>query len=76
MTLPIPGLRPQVIDNETALDVDEFLRFRHVVRHIYAFELDPERVEQLAGRLRPTYQHVSSTLNTLATMLEGLAHET
>jgi hypothetical protein len=76
MTLPIPGLRPWVIDDQTAVDVDEYLRFRHVVRHRYAFELDPERVEYLAGLLRPTYQNVSATLIALAVFLEGLAHNT
>lgn len=75
MTLPIPGLRPPVIDAETAVDVDEYLRFRHVVRHRYAFQLDPERVENLADQLRPTYQNVSATLIALADFLEGLAHD-
>ena len=38
---------------EVGSDINEFLRFRHIVRHMFAFELDPERVECLASRLRP-----------------------
>ncbi|MCC7024764.1 MAG: hypothetical protein IT338_18185 [Thermomicrobiales bacterium] len=40
MTLEIPELRPPVLTALAARDVDEFLRFRHVVRHVYAFALD------------------------------------
>ena len=75
MTVQVPGLRPQVISVELSSSVDEFLRFRHVVRHSYAFELDPERIEHLASRLRPTFQEVKAALIAFATHLEGLAHE-
>jgi hypothetical protein len=75
MTVAVPGLRPAVISVEVSSAIDEFLRFRHVVRHIYAFELDPERVERLADRLRPTFQAVEAALVAFATHLEGLAHE-
>lgn len=73
MTVEIPGLRPPVLDTRAAGNVEEFLRFRHVVRHIYAFELDPERIERLAGRLRPTFHDVRTALLAHATYLEGLA---
>jgi hypothetical protein len=75
MTVEIPGLRPQVIPAEVVADVDEYLRFRHVVRHIYAFALDPERVERLASRLRPTFREVRAALIALATFLEDLARD-
>ena len=75
MTVQVPGLRPAVIPIEVSIAVDEFLRFRHVVRHIYAFEFDPERVERLATRLRPTFGDVEATLVAFAAFLEGLALE-
>jgi hypothetical protein len=75
MNVPVPNVRPEVIPSEIAADVDEYLRFRHVVRHIYTFDLDPVRVEDLASRLRPTFDAVSSSLLALATLLERLAHE-
>jgi hypothetical protein len=75
MTVEVPGLRPQAISTEVASAVDEYLRFRHVVRDNYAFELDPERVERLASQLRATFQEVRAELVALATFLEGLAQE-
>ena len=75
MTLAISGTRPQVLSIELARDVDEFLRFRHVVRNVYAFDLDPERVEGLASRLRPTWRDVSAALIAFAAFLEGVAND-
>jgi hypothetical protein len=75
MAVEIPGLRPRVISAETVSAVDEYLRFRHVVRHIYAFELDPERVERLANHLQPSFRQVRDELLAFAAFLEGLARE-
>jgi hypothetical protein len=75
MTVDVPGLRPPVVTAEVAAEVDEFLRFRHVIRHIYAFELDPFRIERLASRLQPTFREVRTALLAFATVLEGLAHD-
>lgn len=49
MTIPT-GLRPAVLSEETAAALGELLRFRHVVRHLYAYELEPEAVERLLRR--------------------------
>ncbi len=75
MTVDLPGLRLPVLDVETASAIEEFLRFRHVVRHIYAFDLDPERVERLASRLRPVFHVVSVALLAHATYLEDTARD-
>lgn len=75
MATDLPGIRPRVITEANAHDIDEYLRFRHVVRHTYAIELDPERIERLANRLRPVFREVSQSLDAFATLLEGLARE-
>jgi len=75
MAAEIPGLRPQVISRETADAVDEYLRFRHVVRNVYAFELHPERIERLASDLGPAFDQARSELLAFAAFLEGLAQE-
>ena len=36
--------RPAVIADTTREVLEEYLRFRHVVRNLYAFELDPQRL--------------------------------
>ena len=37
----VAELRPAVIDRESALTLDEFRRFRHLVRNVYAMNLSP-----------------------------------
>jgi hypothetical protein len=39
MTVEIAGVRPAVISAETAHGLDEYRRFRHVVRNVYAEHL-------------------------------------
>ena len=73
MTVEVPSLRPRVLSAEVAGEADEFLRFRHVVRHLYAFELDPERVERLTSRLPTAFANVRTELIAFATFLEGTA---
>lgn len=47
MTLEVPGLRPALLDNETARKLDELRAFRHVFRNIYGFSLDADKIRQL-----------------------------
>lgn len=50
MTIPIEGVRPRVISDELAADLDEFLAFRHLFRNIYGFELKGDRIDYLAEK--------------------------
>ena len=47
MTVAIPGRRPAVLDQTLAATLLEFLRFRHLFRNIYGFDLDWSRIEPL-----------------------------
>jgi HepT-like protein len=51
MTIPVEGIRPRVISDELAADLDEFLAFRHLFRNIYGYELKGGRIDFLAGKL-------------------------
>jgi hypothetical protein len=51
MTLDIPGVRPPLLRRETAHVLDEFLRFRHLFRNLYGFELEWSRVQSLPKAL-------------------------
>ena len=48
MAKPVEGIRRSVISQETMERFKEYLRFRHLFRHIYGFELKWERFETLA----------------------------
>ncbi len=45
MRLDVMPLRPAVIDDEAYKALDELRRFRHLFRHAYAIELDPQRLD-------------------------------
>jgi hypothetical protein len=48
MTIPIKGLRPFVVSEELAAELDDYLSFRHVFRNIYGFELKGKRIDYLS----------------------------
>jgi hypothetical protein len=75
MRMSLPQVRPHVLSGETVKALDEFLRFRHVVRNIYAFEFDPERIDHLVQRLGPCFEAVQRELWTFADLLVQLARD-
>lgn len=75
MALDVPGLRPPVLASPTLHAVDEYLRFRHVVRNVYAFTLDPDRLADLVRRLRPAFEQTKADLLAFAQFLEQMASE-
>ena len=75
MTIDLRELRPPVLSDDTVRAVDEFLRFRHVVRNVYAFSLEPERVERLAQKLRPAFKLIRTELLAFVQFLEQVGQE-
>ncbi len=56
MSRSLEGVRPAVLRVEVRSKLHEFMRFRHLFRHRYGFELEWERIEPLlqgVGRLAP-----------------------
>ena len=47
MSLDLEGIRPPVISKELFNDLLPFLRFRHLFRNLYGFELDWDRMSAL-----------------------------
>lgn len=62
MNLEISNLRPKVLSDDVVNNLDEFLRFRHVVRNVYAFTFDPEQIERLVKLARPAFEQVQGEL--------------
>lgn len=56
MIVEIPETRSPVLAEQTWVGMDEFRRFRHVVRSRYAYQLDPDRVQALAEQMSPIAQ--------------------
>lgn len=47
MSQEIPAVRPAVISESVCRRLNEFRGFRHVVRHVYAIQFDPLKLERL-----------------------------
>jgi hypothetical protein len=75
MTLDLPGVRPPVLRAETAQALDEFLRFRHLFRNVYGFELEWPRVRVLLARLPTVWTEVDSDFERFLTFLDAAAAE-
>ena len=50
MQLEIQGIRPALLSTETAANLDELRRFRHLFRHAYTADLDPDKVADVAAK--------------------------
>lgn len=68
-----PNARPAVISQDTAVKLDEFRRFRHLVRNIYTFNLMPEKMENLVRDLPALWDQLRAELLAIAGYLEALA---
>ena len=73
MVLDIPEVRPPVLRRETRDHLDAFLRFRHVFRNLYAFNLRWDKVRALAAYVPETWAKLHEDLETFAHSLDGLA---
>jgi predicted nucleotidyltransferase len=65
--------RPRLFDSSLLLELDEYWRFRHRVRHIYGYELEAERLLALAREVRSVLERVGAAVATFNAWLEEQA---
>ena len=65
--------RPALLCAETIKMLEEYLAFRHVVRNIYGFELDPQRLESLVTRYPLAWQKFEQDVLKFANWLISFA---
>jgi hypothetical protein len=65
--------RLPVISAETARRLDEYLGFRHVVRNVYSFDLDVDRVARLVQTYPTTWQNFEAEIQAFIEWLRVLA---
>ena len=70
MTLDLPGVRPPVLGSETVHALEEFLRFRHLFRNLYGFELQWDRIRSLLERVPATWAAVAADLERFIAFLD------
>jgi hypothetical protein len=67
-----PNRRPAVISPETEASLEEYRRFRHLVRNLYATTLAPDRVDPLLKQLPEVWQKARAELVAFADFLAEL----
>ena len=72
VSLEIEDIRPAVISLKTRKDLEELLRFRHVVRNIYGFELKPERIETLIALTTSLFPRFTKEIENFMAFLIGI----
>lgn len=73
MTLTLPEIRPPVLTPETVQALDEYLRFRHIVRNVYAFQFEMGKLVPLVTQLEATQQRLARELETFTEFLLSLS---
>lgn len=75
MTVEVPKLRPRVLTLELAERLTELLRFRHVVRNVYGFELHEGKVEPLVQEIEGLRRELEAQIEEFLSYLEELGRE-
>jgi len=65
--------RPAVLAPQTAQRLEEYLAFRHVVRNVYGFELDPQRIKQLVTAYPSVWHLFEVEVRSFVKWLRALA---
>ncbi|MCL6436859.1 MAG: hypothetical protein K6T90_22155 [Leptolyngbyaceae cyanobacterium HOT.MB2.61] len=75
MSAELPDLRPPVIRATTRQKIDEYRAFRHVVRNVYTFDLQPERVVTLTEKLGGSYTEFRSDVEAFCHFLRDASKD-
>jgi hypothetical protein len=69
MCMDIPGVRPAVISEELRDLLEDYRGFRHVVRNVYTFHLNPEKMERLIAKIDLVLEKLTAELMAFATFI-------
>ena len=75
MAQDIAGVRPAVLSQDSVLALDEFRRFRHLVRNVYTMSLAPEKMAGLMATLPTLWLTLRAELWAFADFLEVLGED-
>ena len=73
MANEIKDIRPAVIGENNAKSLDEFRRFRHLIRNVYATNLVPDRISKLMSGLPDLWKSLKAELIAFADFIDALA---
>ena len=73
MQLDMPGIRPRLLSRESRLALDELRGFRHIFRHAYDYELDPDKVSGLKHKILTHWKHIEKDVEIFTDFLQHAA---
>jgi len=73
MAIRVPQVRPNVISSHLRDDLEDYLRFRLLFRHLYGFELKWSRCQALALNMPDILNHFLQELEEFLKFLESLS---
>lgn len=62
MALEVKGVRPAVIREETAASLGDYLRFRHLVRNLYTWNFQEDKLAELVASLNGVLSDLKADL--------------
>ncbi len=71
----MPPRRPAVISEKACKSLDEYRRFRHLVRNVYAINLRSDRLSSLVKQLPGVWELVRAELTAFADFLQAQSEE-
>jgi hypothetical protein len=75
MSAEVPEIRPSVLRPDLTERLVDYLRFRHLVRNIYGFELDERKMVPLVETVGEVSRDVEKEIGEFLAYLEHLGHE-
>ena len=73
MGLDLSVTRPPVVSQKILEDLDEYRRFRHVLRNVYAFDLEVTRIKPLIERSPEIFIQLKQELSDFSDLLDKIS---
>lgn len=70
MSLEIPQQRPALISEQSRKALEEYRGLRHVVRNVYAFQLEPEKLRLLVEAAPSVFTQIKAECLAFSSFLE------
>lgn len=73
MVCDLPNIRPSVLSRTTRDVLHKYRSFRHLVRNVYTYNLNPDEVKALVDRLPDVWAAVKQDLEHFLAFLDAVA---
>ena len=70
MSLDIPNIRPPVISDKLKNDLQDYRSFRHLIRNIYTYNVNPEKIRPLIHKLPLLHEELEKEIRLFAEFLQ------